>query len=503
MNKYLIRTMTIVLITMLLLSSCSQNEQDIKPIEEDKEITVVDSVDKLTEYNINIDFSPEEKILMAEQEITYTNNEGVNLENIFLHLYPNAFKSKETTPFLFDDFMRAYPHGFGEGYINVEEVKINGNETEYTIEGNGDTLLNLKLDEALKPGSSIVVSMNYEVKLPPATERFGFGDETFNFGNWYPVVAVYDDEGWNTDPYYSIGDPFYSDTANYNVNIKAPKDIVVATTGEIIKQENQGDSIIWSINAESARDFAWVASEFFKVVESEVDGIKIKNYLIDNGEYDEELEELAKEYGENSIRTFNKVFGKYPYDEYSIVQTNFPSGMEYPGIVFIGKQYYNKDFKTFLEILIVHETAHQWWYSAVGNDQIDESWLDESFASYSEVIYYDEIYGENIGNKYHKHENEDIYNERVDSLDNKSILRTLNEFDGWSDYSLLVYTKGAILLDELKEKYGKDKFYKILNTYYNKYKLKIANTEDFIEICEEVTGDELDEFFNKRLKEMN
>lgn len=499
MSKKFTRLIILFILSMLLVMSCAIENKETKEHQDisiDKEI----KDKKLTQYNIQIEFDPDNQTVSGLQNTIYTNNEDVNLNNIYFHLYPNAFKSKETVPFLFDDFNNAYPNGFSEGYINIEEISVNGDRANYSIEGKGDTILKIQLNQELEPGENITIDMKYLVKLPPATERFGFGQETFNFGNWYPVVAVYDDEGWNIDPYYSIGDPFYSDVANYNVIIEAPEDITIAATGEVVGIKNNENKKNWNISAKAVRDFAWVASKYFKVVESEVDGIKLKNYIINNGDLDEETIDRAVEYTNNSIKTFNKVFGKYPYKEYSVVQTNFPSGMEYPGIVFIGKQYYDKRYKNFLETLIVHETAHQWWYSAVGNDQVDEAWLDESFASYSEVIYYDEIYGESVGEKYHLYENEKRYEEIEDSIEDKSILKALNEFEGWNDYGLLVYTKGAILLDEIKDKYGKDKFYKILNTYYNKYKYEIASTEDFIDICESVTGENLDGFFNKWLK---
>ena len=41
---------------------------------------------------------------------------------------------------------------------------------------------------------------------------------------------------------------------------------------------------------------------------------------------------------------------------------------------------------TFREIVVAHEVAHQWWYSLVGNDQIDEPWLDEAFAQFTTAL---------------------------------------------------------------------------------------------------------------------
>src|SRR5665811_62045 len=95
---------------------------------------------------------------------------------------------------------------------------------------------------------------------PNSLGRFGYGSYTYNVANWYPIVSVYDQTGWNNDPYYAIGDPFYSDVADYKVSITAPKDQIIETTGTITRKINEGDHIKWEIDAKNVRDFAWVSS---------------------------------------------------------------------------------------------------------------------------------------------------------------------------------------------------------------------------------------------------
>lgn len=501
MTKNVSKISVLLLVFIMIFTACNDREELNKKLLREPSKQEIQVQDNLNQYNIEVQFYPDKKIISGKQEVIYINNEDVSLDKIYFHLYPNAFKKKETLPFLFDDYTRAYPKGFEEGYINIKGLWIEDKTSSFSIGGFGDTIMEVTLPRILEPGEKISIKMEYDIKIPPATERFGYGDEAYNLGNWYPVAAVYDDSGWNLDPYYSIGDPFYIDVSNYNVIIKAPKDIMIATTGEILSSDKIMDNIReWSIKATKTRDFAWVASKYFEVVEKELDGILLKCYFIDKENVDKKIKDLSMKFAERSIKIFNDVFGLYPYKQYSVVQTNFPSGMEYPQIVFIGKQYYNRNNIDFLEMVIVHETAHQWWYSVVGNDQIDEAWLDESFASYSEVIYYYENYGETEGKQYHIYENVNRYYEEVDSVDDETILKALNEFQNWDDYSLLVYTKGAMFLDSLKERYGEETFYNILKMYYNSYKFKIATTKDFLDVCEEVTGDNLDKYFDKWLR---
>jgi hypothetical protein len=455
-------------------------------------------INKIDKYNIEVEFFPEDKKYHAEQKTTYINKENVDLKNVYFHVYPNAFKKRETAPFLFDSFETAYPNGFEKGYIDIEEVKVNGNKINYKLIGKGDTILKLDLNKKLNKGKSIDISMKYTVKLPPAQDRFGYGDKTFNFGNWYPIAAVYDEDGWNLDPYYSVGDPFYSDVSNYNVKIKAPRDIVLATSGNIIEEKIKGDKKIWDIEAKLMRDFAWVASNHFEKITKNYDNTAINLYFLDG--VSEVVKQRAIDFSKSSLKYFNNIFGKYPYGKLSVVQTSFPSGMEYPGIVYIGDNYYNEKKIGSLELVIVHEIAHQWWYGIVGNDEIDEAWLDESLATYSEYIYAYEEYGEDTANEYYKNGIENNYEMSKELIKDKNILKSLNEFVGWNDYGPLVYSRGAMMIHDINKQFGKEELYDILKTYYEEFKFKNATTEDFLRIVEDKTNSEFKnskEYLNK------
>jgi len=502
MTKGIKRIFIIIFVVLFMVTGCKSPE--VLQIQQDTLITQdLNGVDlkKLNQYTIDVVFNPDKATIQVNQMTDYINTEDVSLRELYFHLYPNSYRKMETAPFLFDAFEEAYPEGFQPGYIDISQLTVNGKAAEYVLEGEGSTIMKIVLDNPLKSGERSKITMEYTVKLPPSQERFGYGADTFNFGNWYPVAAVYDETGWNLDPYYPIGDPFYSDVSNYMVTIDTPKDYTVAASGNIFKDEIKDDRRTCEIETKLMRDFAWVAGKNFKIVEKEVEGTVLKMYFIQDEYLKQDVIDFATGVGENSLKVFNRVFGKYPYGQYSVVQTNFPSGMEYPGIVFIGKQFYDTVWQDYLEIVIVHETAHQWWYGIVGNDEIDEAWLDESLAAYSEVVYIVEEYGEEQGREYHRFANTDQYNEAIVSIYNKTVLKPLYEFESWEDYGPLVYSKGAVFLNELRETYGKDKFYQIMSNYYNENRFKNATSQDFQKVTEEVTGENLDPLFNKWLLE--
>jgi hypothetical protein len=496
MRKKICLVLSAILIATTLASCSGNNEPLNNTTNGTQEVNKVAPIEKGNFYNINAELNATDKTLTAKEDLRYTNTENIELREIYFHVYTNAFKQKETAPFLFDDFDRAYSRGFESGFTEVTSVKVkDGEDLKYSFQGEGNTILKVELKEPLKQGTSVELSMDFKVTIPPANERFGYGENHFNLGNWYPIAAVYDETGWNLDKYYPIGDPFYSDSSNYEVTIKAPEEYMIASSGALVNEKDEGNNKIWKFQSSNMRDFAFVANKDFKVVEKKIDGTVVKSYYYKN---DEKRGKEALNAGVESIKIFNEKFGKYPYPVYSVVETVFPSGMEYPGLVYISENYYktlsNRDS---LIIVVVHETAHQWWYSLVGNDQIDEAWLDEGFATYSESIYVENALSKERGKNYFNSSVEERHNEVIaDKIIDGVVVKGLEDFRNWEDYGPTVYTRGAVVLNELRNKFGDEKFFQIMQGYFKEYEFKIAKTEDFMNVSEKVTGQQLDEFFN-------
>ncbi len=463
---------------------------------------LIEASQGLSLYDIIIIFNPQKKELYCKQTIDYVNEHNVDFQELYFHLYPNGFKDEKRVPFLNDEKEKAYPNGFSPGWIEFGSVSIQGTPADFQIGGYSDDILAVLLEEPLKPRGSTKIEMEYTVKIPNSIGRFGYGEHTFNITNWYPIACVYDDEGWNRDPYYPIGDPFYSDTANYRVKIKAPANYTIATTGAILDINAETDYRLWDIEALAVRDFAWQASEEFEVESRQIDGIVIHSYFLPQ-DRNEGLNALN--YAAWAIKTFNDRFGKYPYKQFSVVQSDFfIGGMEYPNLVMVDRNLYRQNSETWLEYVIVHETAHQWWYGLVGNDQIDEAWLDEALAEYSTILYY--------GHRYGEEKEKEIYNSVIvegkcyyldNYIDNNgvdyAIDQSIYDFPHWLIYDLLVYGKGASIFHEMRETVGDKKFYAILKEYYRSNRFKNATLTELLIACEKITGESWEEYFGKRL----
>ncbi|MFU0799966.1 MAG: M1 family metallopeptidase [Xylanivirga thermophila] len=499
-NKILKRiTIGFLVILVAALVGSAFNSQGLPHLilKDEQSKVLVQASEDLTEYKIDVYFDAMKKEIRCKQVVDYVNNTSKGLDKVYFHLYPNAFKDKNRSVYPEEEFYAAYPNGFSQGYIKFDDISINHVPAYFRIGGYSEELLIINLPTKLKPNDRIEITMEYEVKIPNSVGRFGYGEYTFNITNWYPIACVYDNKGWNTHPYYDIGDPFYSEVSNYDVIIHAPDKYTIATTGDIISIEEQKDKKLWHIKAMAVRDFAWVASNKFKISSKKVDGITVYSYY-----FDQAFGKEALDFALDAIGIYNKKFGKYPYKQFSVVAADFfIGGMEYPNLVLIDRTLYNMSSKDWLEIVTVHETAHQWWYGLVGNNQIEEPWLDEALAEYSTVLYYGHKYGaDKMDNMYktmitegkYDYINQYIPGEKID----ETIDRPVYKFPDWIIYDILVYGKGSIMLKEFHDKVGDKGFYNVLQTYYSDNMFKNVTKEDWLKACEKATNKSWNDFFD-------
>ena len=183
--------------------------------------TIQDEKNK-NEYTIDVIYDDETNRILCNESLVYINNTKTTLDKIYLHIYPNAFCEKDSVPFEDSEMTRAYPNGFNEGYIDIKGISSDNNNLKNEIIGDKNDILEIKLGKLLKAGEVVKIDLKYNVKLPNCLGRFGYGDNTINVTNWFPIACVYDDKGWNLKSYEAVGDPFYSDTSNFKVTILAP-----------------------------------------------------------------------------------------------------------------------------------------------------------------------------------------------------------------------------------------------------------------------------------------
>lgn len=449
----------------------------------------------LNTYTLEIDYN-KDHTLNVKQTVNYKNTTGQSLENIKFCLYPTAFKDgAKNAPVSPTNINKAYPNGLSYGGIQINKLNVAGKEVTPAYEGDDDYVLVVKFDESLKNNNSATIEMEYVVTLPNVNHRFGYGNNTINIANFYPIIGMWENGEFVCTPYNYNGDPFYSDVANYNVTINAPKEYKIATTGKIVSQNENNDLINYQINAKAVRDFAFVLSDKFEVLTEDVNGVQISYFY-----YEDEDPNKSFDTAKKAITLFSDMFGKYPYETFNVVQTNFVhGGMEFPNLVYISDEVDNHN--DYLNV-IIHETAHQWWYGLVGSNAYNYGWLDEGLTEFSTLMFYEEYsdYGINTDDMIKNTTNSyvtfvDLMEDVVGKADT-TMNRNLSEYDTESEYVYMSYIKGMLFYNNLREIVGEDKFVESLKQYVKDYSFKVATPEDMIKSFEKVCKMELENLLN-------
>ena len=446
---------------------------------------------QLSSYDIVCEYDENSHTLTCEQNVNYVNNSNNTLNEICFFLYPNSFKEIAVSNAYYD---RAYPNGDSFGDIEIESVKIGDKDAEFNIEN--EAILNVTLFSDLFHNESIEINLSYVVNLANVNHRLGYGDNTVNFGNFYPILCVYDD-GFVKNSFASNGDPFYSDIANYNVQITFPSNYTLATSGEVLRSTNENSKTTTEIKGEKLRDFCFVLSTKFVVISKTINDVNVNYYYYDD-ENAEEYLTLACEV----IEEFSSSFGDYPYKNVNVVKTNFCfGGMEYPNLVYISDEI--TDSETY-RYVIVHELAHQWWYSLVGNNEYEEAWLDESLTEYSTALFFERHdYGLNYDDIIAGADSTyrlfvDVYSNVLGDVD-ESMNRNLGEFETEPEYVNCVYTKGVLMYDSLRKTLGDSKFFKCLKDYFENFRYKNASGADLINSFSSSSHRNLEGYFSSWL----
>lgn len=478
-------------------------------------VDLTKGAEKRNQYSLELSLDNTKKILTGKQSVSYINNSDITLNEVCFHLYPNAFKTKTTAPVDPNDFSQAYPNGFSSGYITLTSLKEAGNTAKYTIEGTDGTVLRIKLKTPLKKGERVNLSFEYTVNLPNCLGRFGYGDKSINLCNFYPIACIYDSRGFNTDPYYEIGDPFYSDVADYNITISLPKDYTIATTGQI-KTENTNDTNkITTIEAKAVRDYAAVVSNQFKCLEKKVGDTTVYSYYYNST--DDSLGKLSLTTGANSIELYEKLYGDYPYKTFSVAQTDFYiGGMEYPNLVLIDKSLYAQGAysEMILKYVIAHETAHQWWYAMVGNNEVLEPWLDEALTDFTTQLYFtyyetteyaSAVYKAQVDYPYSLYSTylKEVLSKVSDDKKHTGMayvdMPTYWYYDN-TIYSILVYSKGVKIFDAIRADMGDQAFFAALRNYYKENSLGNTTKDILIKAFSDASGKNMTDFINGMLR---
>lgn len=392
------------------------------------------------------------KTITAEQTIRYYNNTGETLSNLVLSVQPNAY----TNAFLLNT-------------ISQDGTPL----ASYTLNGQR---LTVNLPQPLDAGSATTLTLNFKLNIPAKSSSnvFGYDFNQINLVDWYPFIVPYRG-GWILHEPMPWGEHLVYDSADIELNIKTDSGVTLAVGAS---PDQNGEWTRYRLYG--ARTLALSASNEFLVAETTVGNVSIRSYYF-NGFQTAGNDMLT--YSTQALNTFSEQFAPYPHQTLAVVQTDMNDGMEYDGLIFLSTDFYrqyNGTSRSNLVTIGVHEIAHQWWYSLVGNDHALEPWLDEALSTYSERLFYEDHYPANISW---------WWQFRVDYFKPTGYVDT-NIYNGGSfrAYTNAVYFRGARFLDEMRVLMGHGNFSKFLKEYTVRYAYGHATSADFFALAREIVN---------------
>ena len=489
---------------------------------------------QIIDYDIDIEFDPADHTIEGMEKIRYMNQSPDTLREIYFHLYPNAFKKGS----VMDREARAASINLINSPLECGWLKLNPlsvknlsstpNPIEYHVSYNSDsTLVKFQINPPVVPGEEIEFTFHFSVKIRKFNVQYdksGYRDKLYEISQWYPKVCVYDKYGWDAHPNHFLGE-FYGEFGTYKVSITLPDSFIVAATGEVMSgdpgwQEVSVDTLSEqqalalspdklprgkrkvTFYAEKVHDFVWSTSPNYLYESGKWNGISV-HVLYEKSRF-QKWHKNTVNAALHALEWLEKKIGRFPYSQITVAQGLTDGGMEYPMMTVLG--YF--DFS-----LVFHEICHSYFYAAVANNEHKDGWLDEGLVTYLTDLFVTDKFGKSDP-----------------SLQPSLISRLFTKpFKDYSKYSMVklnslyyyfysgfevplgtecyllnnlylynyhVYIKPTQFFAILDYLVGREKFFEILQNYYQKWKFKHVDYKSLQQVCEAIYGSSLDWLFN-------
>ena len=450
--------------------------------------------DQRSTYFITADLDTASKTLSGIERIDYFYPGENQTAEIVLHLYPNAFRDTTTLMARGNPDLRSSILA-NPAFIDCDSIRIDGQPPDSISVR--ETLLYIYPERPLKPGSKVMIELNFRLRIPPTILRYGY-DRRGNYllAHWYPIMVGFQ-KGKPIIFDYGPHTEFFSNFADYKVDLKLPENFKLASTAGSGKADSTVEGIsYYSLAAENVIDFAFGCGPGWQVQSVQHQGTAIDFF------YRRERSDMLPEFEQTIIATldyFGSRFFAYPYNNLAFVDIDpGAGGMELPAMV--AMSFGERQFTGGAEVMLtgIHETTHQWFYAVVATNEADEPWLDEGLTTYLTDKAAMHILGSaNLVDFWGiKLSMTDIGALLVRFLGSLDPLDTQSENFHDNDYNSNIYGKAPAVIKTLEGVLGSKTFEKALGEFAVRYKFGHPDSRDLLNSLEESTDRQLDWFFD-------
>ncbi|MCB2202937.1 hypothetical protein KQH56_02915 [bacterium] len=387
-----------------------------------------------TSYGMEISLDYAEHTLKTTQIIDYTNTTGADLSQLPLIVPPAVHES------VFALLNLQLPPEYAQSNYQMEGAQIN-----------------LNLVPELQADGRIEIILMYRLALPQARSVFGYTDRQLTLADWFPFIPPYiASEGWLVNDPGQVGEYLAYPLADFNVNLRlspSMEGLVVAASAPASSHEGN----CWRYQAGDVRNIVFALSPEYQMTTAQNDSVTIQAYTFPEHSH---LAQRTADLARSAWSRYEAIYGPNSRTYMSIIEGDLDDGMEYDGAYFISDWYYNtadETPKNYYTLLTVHETAHQWFYAQVHNDPASEPWLDESLATYTELLYLESAHPDLV---------DWWWDFRVADFNPSGYVdSTIYDHHKFRPYVNAVYLRGVQFLQDLRDAIGEDGFFAFLGVY--------------------------------------
>jgi hypothetical protein len=490
--------------------------------------------------------------LAGSQRVQWFNRSDVATDELWWHLYLNAFANEETT-FLRELGGRRLRMGrrgddMTWGWVTVTRMRLaDGTDLLPSLEfmrpddGNPEdySVARVRLPEPVEPGGSVTVQVEFEAQLPSIIARTGFASDFHLVGQWFPKLGVFEGvDGWNCHQYHANSE-YFAEFGSYRVTINVPAGWVVAASGvEITRMEvpndpDRGLQVVYS--ADRVHDFAWTAApgSLMEVVSSDfepgrdVPAAWLERAMRTLGLSAAELELAPTRLrlllprsqamlAERNLRAarlglawYGLWYGPYPYSQLTVVvpppTAEEAGGMEYPTFItgFGSRLLSVAPFRwlSIPETVVIHELGHQYFYGMLASNEFEQAWLDEGLNSYEEMRCMDAVVADRLAPDLHWR---GFWSRERIAQSTFRAPFTIDQYS-WrfrssSSYFAASYGKTALALRTLEGLIGADRFARAMRAYFDRFEFGHPTGNDLFAVLGEDAGEDLGWFLEQAFR---
>lgn len=506
-------------------------------------------------YQIEATFDTTKQALQGQLLITYKNNAPDTLKRIYLQVPANAFFDEENTAvremrrFRSDNINIIHAADY---QLTIQSLQFHaiGHETEFPLRAFDfhDTILDLPLPAPLLPGDSLVLGLqyrqDYKKAFTPSSARerrrdnrhgrnAATPDFQLDFVHWFPRLVVYDRNGWNAEPFHFLMDAqsVYSEFATIEASITVPGNYIVVGSGDVVAGDPGWETVTvdttlrgkkflaWQdsvrkalstapprqvrFHTRQARNFIWSLSPaFVRTTFSSPYPINV----FGRGEAQRNfVNEVWKNFDE--VRRYIQNYaGDYPFSQLHIVQSAQRETGQPPMLLLDSGETFD----------LIFALGRLYYPGIVGSNGVRESWMANGLALFFAKDFSEKKYGKLGYDADSARQDMGVLakwyplpslNELMRNLtrmymtsgQNEPIANSVHQYKDPPGMFFNSFAKADLLYEMLRYVIGDSAFTASLRRYYHDWKFKHASEADFIAICEQTSGQDLDWFFTQWL----